>query len=464
MSKRKVLIPLDGSEFSRQILRVVRNFFEPGDVELVLFRAAFPPVVASDNIPAEMFAGGIPVTGSYEAYNRALDVSYHAVEEERERYRQQLVDELQPEVDRLRSVGYVVATHVDYGDPGQCIIDYINDAGVDMVAMATHGRSGLGRLVLGSVAERVLRSVEVPVLLMRPAPTTADKPSFADLAARRLGSGRPLHVAVATDGAAPTQHAVEVAALLASLLQTQLTVLVVASERDGSAHAQRVMQNAYRLVEGLESRPEFVPLVGYTDEVVVNYLEKNPRDLLVIGPFQDRGAGSAAAIGPGAQRLVQYAPTSVLVVKGHKSQLRRILVCADVDDSAVVTAAMLFAEGLGAKLDLVHVISPTAANYLATNDNSDNSDMALDQILSQGTHLSNVLQGWITGLAEQGFERSAVHVQRGNMPETALEMAHKGDYDLICVGSRSSAGHFPGSVANSIVRYADGSVLVVRTR
>lgn len=52
MSKRKVLIPLDGSEFSRQILRVVRNFFEPGDVELVLFRAAFPPVVASDNIPA----------------------------------------------------------------------------------------------------------------------------------------------------------------------------------------------------------------------------------------------------------------------------------------------------------------------------------------------------------------------------------------------------------------------------
>ena len=38
MPKRKVLIPLDGSDFSRQIVRIVRNFFEPDDVELILFR------------------------------------------------------------------------------------------------------------------------------------------------------------------------------------------------------------------------------------------------------------------------------------------------------------------------------------------------------------------------------------------------------------------------------------------
>ncbi len=459
MAKRTVLIPLDGSEFSRQILRVVGNVFEPTDVTLILFRAAYPPVVSSTNVPGETFAGNIRLTGSYETYSRTLDVSYEALEKEREHYRQMLLDELAPDAAKLRNVGYTVMVQVDYGDPAQCIIDAVKSSHVDLVAMATHGRSGLGRLVLGSVAERVLRNIEAPVLLMRPAPTVADKGAFADLLARSLGQGRALHVAVATDGSAPTQQAVDIAAYLAGLLQTRLTVLVVADEREGSAQAQKVMKNVFSALDSQAIRPEFVPLVGFANEVVLGFLEKNPKDLLVLGSFQDRGAG-AAAIGATAQRLVQYAPTSVLIVKGHRREFRRILVCADVDDDAVVTAAALLAEGMGASLDLVHVISPSAANYLST---SPSGDLALDAILSQGTHLSAVLQGWMMRLGEQGISHTSVHVQRGNMPETALELATKGDYDLVCVGSRSSAGHFPGSAANSVVRYAECSVLVVRS-
>ena len=50
---------------------------------------------------------------------------------------------------------------------------------------------------------------------------------------------------------------------------------------------------------------------------------------------------------------------------------------------------------------------------------------------------------------------------RSTVAQTRARMAY---YDLICVGSRSSPGHFPGSAANSLVRYAESTVLVVKSK
>ena len=68
MSKRKVLVPLDGSEFSRQIVRVVQDYFDARDVNIVLFRVVQPPSVPLE-IPSarDMIVGGYPMSGSYEA-------------------------------------------------------------------------------------------------------------------------------------------------------------------------------------------------------------------------------------------------------------------------------------------------------------------------------------------------------------------------------------------------------------
>ena len=57
---------------------------------------------------------------------------------------------------------------VAFGDPALEIIDFVGREGIDMVAMTTHGRSGLQHMLLGSVAENVLRGLNVPVLLIRP--------------------------------------------------------------------------------------------------------------------------------------------------------------------------------------------------------------------------------------------------------------------------------------------------------
>ncbi len=365
MTKRKVLIPLDGSEFSRQIVQVVRSFFDPGDVELILFRAAVPPAVSTDLTPHDVFVGGVPMSGTYDAYSRALDAGYASVTQERETLRTELQDELRADAERLEKAGYRVTTEVHFGDPARRIIDYVNDKSVSLVAMATHGRTGLGRLVLGSVAERVLRGVAVPVLLMRPALDGEARPTPGEHLAQSLGDGKQLRIAVATDGSTLAQRAVSKAAELAETLDAHFTLLVTVSGHEDVAHGQKLMDDARQLVAHLASQPETAPLVGYADEVLLQYLAKNPTDLLVIGAFQDRGAGSTTAIGATAQRLVQHAPTSVLMFKGHRPRINKILACVAVDDKVVVDVAAQLARATHAELRLLHVVPPSAASYLA---------------------------------------------------------------------------------------------------
>ena len=60
-----------------------------------------------------------------------------------------------------------VETRVVEGAPGREIVRYATDAGCDLIVMGTHGRGGIDRLLLGSVAERVVRRSPVPVLTVR---------------------------------------------------------------------------------------------------------------------------------------------------------------------------------------------------------------------------------------------------------------------------------------------------------
>jgi nucleotide-binding universal stress UspA family protein len=119
------------------------------------------------------------------------------------------------------------------------------------------------------------------------------------------------------------------------------------------------------------------------------------------------------------------------------------------------------AHAVGAHLDLLHVVPPSAAPYLPeTGTNTVN----VEAVLSQGTRLSTVLHDWETTLKGHGFERSSIMVQPGSAPEIILQRTRDDDYDLVIIGSESSPGHFPGSIANTVVRFADQSVLLVRAR
>lgn len=168
MFKRKVLIPLDGSEFSQQILAQVSRFLNPTETELVLFRVGLPPHVE----PLE------PARITATQWITPMQVAHHADKEAYTIYASQvwearlsrLESELKKEALALEENGFTVSCAVRFGeDPAQEILEFIKEQDIDLVAMTTHGRTGLRRLLFGSVAEAVLHHVSVPVMLLRPA-------------------------------------------------------------------------------------------------------------------------------------------------------------------------------------------------------------------------------------------------------------------------------------------------------
>lgn len=89
------------------------------------------------------------------------------ISEEGWRVERELVEYLQTVAKRLEPVAADVQVGVRFGRPAGDILDFASEVGADLVAMSTHGRSGLSRWVFGSVADRVLRRAACPVLLVR---------------------------------------------------------------------------------------------------------------------------------------------------------------------------------------------------------------------------------------------------------------------------------------------------------
>ena len=80
--------------------------------------------------------------------------------------------------ERLKREGVTkVETSVWYGKPASAIVEAAQFGKVDLIIMCTHGRSGMGRLILGSVAESVLRGTHTPILLLRPEGAPLERPA-----------------------------------------------------------------------------------------------------------------------------------------------------------------------------------------------------------------------------------------------------------------------------------------------
>lgn len=166
MTKRIVLVPLDGSEISRQIVPELMKFINPADNELILLQVAHAPG-GKVGLPSRPASAEVPLS----MYESARDVEYRThpiyASQEWDSLSAQIEDELQEVARPLREAGFTVQTVIRFGKAAEKIVDFIEENHVGLVAMTTHGRSGLSRLVLGSVAEQVLRSAPVPVLLFR---------------------------------------------------------------------------------------------------------------------------------------------------------------------------------------------------------------------------------------------------------------------------------------------------------
>lgn len=151
---RRILVTLDGSLLAEQVLPHVKAVLEGlKDVQVYLLCVA----QMVDYSAASAMAYPMSMLPS-----RTMDE-----DAERRRIEGDLRDYLRGVEHQLAREGVTVSSDVRFGRPAEEIISFATEMKVDLIAMSTHGRSGLARWAYGSVADRVLRAAQCPVLLVR---------------------------------------------------------------------------------------------------------------------------------------------------------------------------------------------------------------------------------------------------------------------------------------------------------
>jgi len=140
---RKILVPLDGSELAKKALDEAEKLAKNFGAEIILFEVVpFMPIYGSPELVTPLIVD-------------------EKQKEAAEKYLANLAEELKKrglEAAGVVRTGQQVAVE---------IIDFAKESGANLIVMCTHGRSGISRWVLGSVALKVLTRAETPILLIR---------------------------------------------------------------------------------------------------------------------------------------------------------------------------------------------------------------------------------------------------------------------------------------------------------
>ncbi|MUV60442.1 universal stress protein [Halobacterium sp. CBA1126] len=139
----KILVPVDGSEQSGEALEYALEHFKDADITAI---NVIDPIEAG-------YTAQATVPGYSEEW---FEQAKEAAEE--------LFDEAQETADEY---DHELATATEVGRPSRAIVDYADENDVNHIVMGSHGRSGVSRILLGSVAESVVRRSPVPVTIVR---------------------------------------------------------------------------------------------------------------------------------------------------------------------------------------------------------------------------------------------------------------------------------------------------------
>jgi nucleotide-binding universal stress UspA family protein len=183
---KTILVPLDGSRLAEQAIPYASRLARSTGARLVLAQATLTE----------------PLPGQAELVARAAATRRAEIE----------LDVL---VNRLRQEGLAVEARVYCEDAATAILDAATQEAADLIVMSTHGRSGLGRWIYGSVADRVLRTALIPVLLV-PAACSGE-----------WTTARPLRILVPLDQSPLAEEALGPASELAQALGAELLLLQV---------------------------------------------------------------------------------------------------------------------------------------------------------------------------------------------------------------------------------------------
>jgi nucleotide-binding universal stress UspA family protein len=274
---RHILSPVDFSDTSALGLRLAASLARCSDAQLTA-------VYADQFLPPPYFT-----------QNRLEEITRQL--QDAERQAEQRLTEFVAEY----AAGVAVETKVVRALPVEGILAAAAEAGADLIAMGTHGRSGFNRWMLGSVTERVLRASHVPILTVHPRAATV--PHFPQLRG----------ILCPVNNTEVSRRALEIAARMAQCFQARLTVLHV-QEKDGEgAIADLCAWIPEELRSHCSLREETMP--GEAAHAIIHRAGSSDCDLLVLGARR-RKFFDSSVIGATSVRVVRHAPCPVLTVTG----------------------------------------------------------------------------------------------------------------------------------------------------
>jgi len=270
----RIMVPVDGSELAERALAYVERIapVTGATIHLVEVVQVLPG-------PALSYVPTVVPEGAYEAGEEEA-AGYLAAT------RQRLA---------AAGVGDVRAVELD-GEPAASLLDYEREAGIDLVVMCSHGRTGLARFALGSVAERLIQYGVTPVLLVR---------AFGEVAV-------PHHVVVPLDGSQRAEAALDTAERLATEILREVTLLRVVRSAEEGSEAERYLQGIVGRLQhaGLEAHRRVEQ--GDPAERIV---EVAGSDKLVVMTTHGRTAFTRWALGSVAERVVRGGVSAVMLVR-----------------------------------------------------------------------------------------------------------------------------------------------------
>jgi nucleotide-binding universal stress UspA family protein len=305
----KMLVCLDGSDLAEQILPYAREQAKRFGSKIFLLHVV--------EKPATITAPGEP----------------ELVLEEQDRFRLENLEApayLESVAEPLHGNGIDTSCVVIEGTVGEAILAYTDQYEIDLIAMATHGRSGLGRAVFGSVADFVLRESGTPILLIKPQETEtqlqAEAPAFEKILVCLDGSKLAEQIMPYA-----TEEALRFRSTLV-LFQVVPEPIAVSPGVPGAApvpvqtetmheEAQKALDEAKDYLEELAMplrdksiQVEAVTIPGRAGEAVVSYANSNNLDLIAIATHGRSGLGRAV-FGSVADFVLRESGLPLLVIK-----------------------------------------------------------------------------------------------------------------------------------------------------
>ncbi|HLZ50933.1 MAG TPA: universal stress protein [Candidatus Acidoferrum sp.] len=186
---------------------------------------------------------------------------------------------------------------------------------IDLVVIGTRGRTGLGKLLLGSVAEEILRTLKCPVMTVGP---------YADLV--RGSDGQIREILYATDFASETQTAAAYAVSLAQEFQARLVLLHVIPKLEAGdlvmasdvvASSRAMLEKLVPAEAGDGCKPKYYVEQGNPAEKILEMAQLREPDLIILGVRPEQGVPGAATHLPisTAHKVVSHATCPVLTVR-----------------------------------------------------------------------------------------------------------------------------------------------------